>query len=111
MHIIEATGTYQGRYFVLHGALSPIDGIGPRDIGIYQLAKVIQQHNTQELIIATSSKIEGEATAYYLHEQFQNILQTTRLAYGMPIGGTLDYIDGQTLARALHNRSSMESSD
>jgi recombination protein RecR len=111
VHIIEATGTYQGRYFVLHGALSPIDGIGPRDIGIYQLAKVIQQHNTQELIIATSSKIEGEATAYYLHEQFQNILQTTRLAYGMPIGGTLDYIDGQTLARALHNRSSMESSD
>ena len=111
VHIIESTGTYHGRYFVLHGALSPIDGVGPKDIGIDLLANVIQEHHVQELIIATSSKIEGEATAYYLHEQFQQHLKTTRLAYGMPIGGSLDYIDGQTLARALHNRSSMQQTD
>ncbi|MEC7030079.1 MAG: recombination mediator RecR [Pseudomonadota bacterium] len=108
VHIIESTGTYHGRYFVLHGALSPIDGIGPRDIGIDLLAQVVQNNDIKELIIATSSKIEGEATAYYIHEQFHSIVKTTRLAYGMPIGGSLDYIDGQTLARALHNRNQMD---
>lgn len=101
---IESTQSYNGLYFVLHGALSPIEGIGPKDLGIHKLHELIKKHHIDEIIIATSSKVEGEATAYYLYEQFQDIAKVTRLAAGIPMGGTLDYIDGQTLRRAFSSR-------
>lgn len=106
--IMEATQSYKGKYFVLHGALSPIDGIGPSDIGLDKLSDLILNNNVEEIIIATSSKIEGEATAYYIHDTFKQYVKTTRLAYGIPIGGSLDYLDGQTLARALIGRQSIQ---
>ena len=106
--VIEATQSFQGRYFVLHGALSPIDGITPLDLGINKLDDIIQQSGVEEIIIATSSKVEGEATAYYLYESFKDKVKISRLAYGIPIGGSLDYLDGQTLARALIGRQAVQ---
>lgn len=105
IQILETTQSYKGRYFVLHGALSPIDGITPYDLGLNQLSEYIKESDIQEIIVATSSKVEGEATAYYIYDQFKDTVKVSRLASGMPMGGTLDYIDGQTLKRALRGRS------
>lgn len=106
IHAIESTA-YKGIYFVLHGTLSPIDGINPADLGIGDLCDLVKSKGISEILIATSSKIEGEATAYYIHDQLQNIAKVTRLAYGIPVGGSLDYIDGQTLSRAIDCRQEM----
>lgn len=102
---IEQTGSYRGYYFVLMGRLSPLDGIGPEELGIDQLLKHLTEYPPQEVILATNPTVEGEATAHYLAGLIkkQNI-NVTRIAHGVPIGGELEYIDGNTLTRALAGR-------
>lgn len=102
---IEQAGTYQGKYFVLLGHLSPIDGIGPDDIGIDQLIQLLQQEPVTEVILATNPTVEGEATAFYISERARNLNVTvSRIAHGVPLGGELEFIDGGTLAHAFSSR-------
>ncbi|WP_299982830.1 recombination mediator RecR [uncultured Pseudoteredinibacter sp.] len=102
---IEQAGNYSGRYFVLLGHLSPIDGIGPEDIGVDVLLQRLQNEDIQELILATNPTIEGEATAHYLAEQAKRLeVKVSRIAHGVPLGGELEYIDGGTLAHAFNSR-------
>ena len=109
---IEQSGTYQGKYFVLLGHLSPIDGIGPEDIGVDQLINLLQQEANveapiKEIILATNPTVEGEATAYYISERAKNInVIVSRIAHGVPMGGELEFIDGGTLAHAFSSRRS-----
>ncbi len=109
---IEQSGTYQGKYFVLLGHLSPIDGIGPEDIGVDQLINLLQQEANveapiKEIILATNPTVEGEATAYYISERAKNInVIVSRIAHGVPLGGELEFIDGGTLAHAFSSRRS-----
>jgi len=108
---IEHTSPYKGFYFVLMGHLSPIDGIGPADIGIDLLKKRLALGTVNEIILATNATVEGEATAHYistLAKQFK--IKTTRLAYGIPMGGELDLIDSHTLAHAFSARTLYENS-
>ncbi|GLS26309.1 recombination mediator RecR [Marinibactrum halimedae] len=101
----EQSGSYSGHYFVLHGHLSPIDGIGPEDLGIDILESRLAQGEIQELILATGSTVEGEATAHYIAELGRrNEVTVSRLAQGVPLGGELEYLDGGTLAHALNSR-------
>ena len=102
---IEQTGSFKGQYFVLHGRLSPLDGIGPKDIGLDRLLKRITEAGVIELIIATNSTVEGEATAHYIAQQAKplNII-CSRIAHGVPMGGELEYLDGNTLSYALQAR-------
>ncbi len=103
---IERTGIYQGRYHVLHGAISPVDGIGPDDLKIRQLAQRVQAEGTREVIIATNPGMEGDATAMYLQRELADSgAALTRLARGLPTGGDLEYVDSVTLMRALEGRS------
>lgn len=105
---IEQAGTYQGKYFVLLGHLSPIDGIGPEDIGVDQLIALLQQEPITEVILATNPTVEGEATAYYISERAKNLNVTvSRIAHGVPLGGELEFIDGGTLAHAFSSRRSL----
>lgn len=105
---IEQAGTYQGKYFVLLGHLSPIDGIGPEDIGVDQLIQLLQQEPISEVILATNPTVEGEATAYYISERAKNLNVTvSRIAHGVPLGGELEFIDGGTLAHAFSSRRSL----
>ncbi len=103
----QATG-YRGLYFILQGRLSPLDGIGPRELGLDQLASRLAEGEVQELIIATNPTVEGEATAHYLAQIARNHgVRPSRLAHGMPLGGELEYIDRGTLAHAFGSRSEM----
>ncbi len=104
---IEQTGSFRGLYFVLMGHLSPIDGIGPEQLGIELLRSRFNAGAIREVIMATSTTVEGETTAYYIAEITKNYPQitTTRLALGMPLGGELEHLDGGTLMRALSQRS------
>lgn len=105
---IEQAGTYQGKYFVLLGHLSPIDGIGPEDIGVDQLIQLLQQESIDEVILATNPTVEGEATAYYISERAKHLNVTvSRIAHGVPLGGELEFIDGGTLAHAFSSRRSL----
>ncbi len=105
---IEKTGVYRGRYHVLHGAISPIEGIGPEDLKIGQLLGRVQSVELQEVIIATNPTLEGEATAMYLQRQMAGRpIRISRLARGLPVGGDLEYVDEITLTRALEGRSEM----
>lgn len=105
---VEQTNLYRGRYFVLMGHLSPIDGIGPQDIGIDQLVEQVRQYQVNELIMATNPTVEGEATAHYIAAQLDTQKVTiTRIAHGVPLGGELEFVDGGTLAHALQSRQSM----
>ena len=105
---IEQAGTYQGKYFVLLGHLSPIDGIGPEDIGVDQLINLLQQESIAEVILATNPTMEGEATAYYISERAKHLNVTvSRIAHGVPLGGELEFIDGGTLAHAFSSRRSL----
>lgn len=105
---IEQSGTYEGTYFVLLGHLSPIDGIGPEDIGIDLLCERLQNEDIEELILATNPTIEGEATAHYIAHRAKSIgVEVTRIAHGVPLGGELEYIDGGTLAHAFNLRQSV----
>jgi recombination protein RecR len=100
---IESTGGYKGKYFVLMGRLSPIDGIGPEDIGIDDLLKLIESKSVKEIILATSSTVEGDATAIYIKDHVKTA-KVSRISYGIPIGGELEYVDGTTIARAIEGR-------
>lgn len=102
---IEQTHLFRGHYFVLHGHLSPLDGIGPEQLGLPQLSERIRQHTVSEMIIATNPTVEGDATAHYIAELVKPAsIKITRIAYGVPLGGELEYIDSGTLARALSHR-------
>jgi recombination protein RecR len=105
---LERTAGYHGRYHVLHGALSPIEGIGPDDLKIQQLIERVKGGQVKEIIIATNPSMEGDATALYLSQQLQPYgLKVTRLARGLPMGGDLEYADQSTLLRALSGRQEM----
>jgi recombination protein RecR len=102
---IEQSGTYRGRYFVLLGHLSPIDGIGPDQIGIDQLLHRVTEEAVDELILATNLTVEGEATAHYIGERARAAgVSVSRIAHGVPLGGELEYVDGGTLAHAFTTR-------
>ena len=100
---IESTGGYSGKYFVLLGRLSPIDGIGPEELGINDLLSMIEKEEIAEIILATSSTVEGDATAIYITDHVKNA-KVSRISYGIPIGGELEYVDGTTIARAIEGR-------
>lgn len=103
---IEHAGMYQGLYFVLSGHLSPIDGIGPEEIGIESFIQRLSTSDLREVVLALSATVEGEATAYYLIEIIkQHGLKATRIAHGIPMGGELEYVDEGTLAKALQDRT------
>ncbi|HEX9242522.1 MAG TPA: recombination mediator RecR [Anaeromyxobacter sp.] len=102
---IERTHEFRGRYHVLHGALSPLDGIGPNDLKIRELLSRLEREPADEIVIATNPDVEGEATALYLTKLLKPIgLKVTRIAQGVPMGGDLEYADQVTLARALAGR-------
>ena len=103
---LETAGSFHGLYFVLHGKLSPIDGIGPAEIGIPQLLERLQQEPVEELILATNATLEGEATAHYIADRVRSLnIRSTRIAHGVPLGGELEYVDGGTLSHALSGRT------
>jgi recombination protein RecR len=105
---VEQSGGYRGRYFVLMGHLSPLDGIGPEQLGIGQLEALLEGGGVQEVILATNPTVEGEATAHFLSELARaRGVRATRIAHGVPIGGELEYIDGGTLAHALAGRHTL----
>lgn len=105
---IEQSGGFRGRYFVLMGHLSPLDGIGPDQLGIRELEMLLDAGGVNEMILATNPTVEGEATAHFLSEIARaRGLRATRIAHGVPIGGELEYIDGGTLAHALAGRQSL----
>ncbi len=102
---LEQSGNYNGRYFVLLGKLSPIDGIGPSELGIDLLMQRLADEPIEEVIIATNLTMEGEATAFYIAERVKPLgIQVTRIAHGVPSGGELEYTDGGTIAHALLSR-------
>lgn len=102
---IEQTSSYRGKYFVLLGRLSPLDGIGPEEIGIPKLRLYFENNPIQEVILATNPTVEGEATAHYVSELAKQFnIKVTRIAHGVPIGSELEYIDSSTLAHALSGR-------
>ena len=106
---IEKTAGYHGLYHVLHGVLSPIEGIGPEDLKIKELLSRLQGSGIQEVILATNPSMEGDATAMYLHERIQPLgIRVTRLARGLPVGGDLEYADQNTLLRALAGRQNLD---
>jgi len=108
--VIEQTGGFHGVYFVLKGHLSPIDGVGPDDLGISQLIDRVEQGGVSELILATNPTVEGEATAHYIASQLNHIdISISRIAHGVPVGGELEYVDGGTLAHAMAGRRSLRS--
>ncbi|MEN9788227.1 MAG: recombination protein RecR [Pseudomonadota bacterium] len=105
---IEQSAGYRGRYFVLMGHLSPLDGIGPEQLGVPALEALLDEGGVREVILATNPTVEGEATAHFLSELARaRGLRATRIAHGVPIGGELEYIDGGTLAHALAGRHSL----
>ena len=105
---LERLGAYGGRYHVLHGVLSPIEGVGPDDIKIKPLMERVARGGVNEIILATNPSMEGDATALYLRQQLLPYgLQITRLARGLPVGGDLEYADQNTLLRALSGRQEM----
>jgi recombination protein RecR len=105
IYAIERTGAYKGRYHVLGGLISPMDGIGPAQLRVKQLIERVGAESPSEIILATNPNAEGEATALYLSRLISPLgVNVTRLAYGLPIGGDLDYADEVTLAKALEGR-------
>lgn len=110
LRAIERTGDYRGRYHVLHGLISPLDGVGPDDIYVRKLVTRLQDSgdDVQEVIVATSPSVDGEATALYLQRLLDPIgIRVSRIASGVPIGGDLEYTDRVTLARAIEQRREM----
>ena len=102
---IEQTRDFRGVYHVLLGALSPLKGVGPHDIDVAGLLKRLQPGNVREIIVATNPNVEGEATASYIAQQVRPMgIKTTRLAFGLPVGGDLEYADQVTMSKALEGR-------
>ena len=105
---LERTNEFHALYHVLHGAISPLSGIGPEQLRIKELLARVQTDGVQEVIMATNPTVEGEATAMYLSRLLKPLgVRVTRLAYGIPVGGDLEYADEVTLARALEGRSEL----
>lgn len=105
---VEQTGGFRGTYFVLQGHLSPLDGIGPNELGVDYLVERVKSIEITEIILATNPTVEGEATAHYLANVLKKYpCKISRIAHGVPIGGELEYIDGNTLARAFSGRVSL----
>ena len=105
---IEQSGGFRGRYFVLMGHLSPLDGVGPAELGLDEFERVLGEGEVREVILATNPTVEGEATAHYLGElALRRGLKASRIAHGVPVGGELEYVDGGTLAHALAGRTSV----
>lgn len=103
--IINQATAYQGVFFVLNGRLSPLDGIGPDDIGLDQLEHILNSGDVRELILATNSTVEGEATAHFIAQMVtQENTKVSRIAHGVPVGGELEFIDNSTLAHAFSGR-------
>lgn len=105
---VEQAGGYRGRYFVLHGHLSPLDGIGPDELGGAEFAALLAPGTVREVILATNSTVEGEATAHLFSQLVrQQGIRASRIAHGVPMGGELEYVDGGTLAHAIAGRHSL----
>jgi recombination protein RecR len=105
---IEKSGSFQGLYHILSGVLSPMNGVGPDDIRIKELISRIKEGNVKEVVLATSTSVEGEATAAYIADQLENYpVKVTRIASGIPMGGDLKYVDQVTLKRAMETRRRM----
>lgn len=105
---IEQTNSYRGLYYVLMGHLSPLDGIGPQEIGIDQLMELMQREKPREVILATNPTVEGEATAHYIATLLKKShIHCTRIAHGVPLDGELGYLDGGTLTRAITARTTI----
>ena len=105
LQALEAATGFRGQYFVLHGRLSPLDGMGPKQPGLDQLVQMLRSGTVRELIIATNPTVEGEATAHFLAELAKDALvSASRIAHGVPVGGELEYIDKTTLAHAFGGR-------
>ncbi|MFO7952841.1 MAG: recombination mediator RecR [Bacillota bacterium] len=106
--VLERTGQYRGLYHVLHGALSPLDGIGPGELKLDQLVQRIEDQDIGEAIIATNPNVEGDATASYLAKLLKPLpVRVTRIAFGLPVGGDIEYADELTLSRAINGRREM----
>jgi recombination protein RecR len=102
---IERSGQFKGRYHVLHGRLSPLDGIGPDELRIAELLRRLENGAVGEVVIATNSTVEGEATALYLAKLIKPLeVRVTRIAHGLPVGGDVEYADSSTLGRAIDGR-------
>jgi len=110
---IEESHQYRGKYFILHGHLSPIDNMGPEELGLNQLLKTAKENLYAEIILATNSTLEGEATANFIFESLKGMetLKLSRLARGVPLGGELEYVDGGTIMHALSGRTILKSED
>jgi len=105
---IEQSGSFRGCYFVLMGHLSPLDGVGPSEIGIEALERLLGGGEVREVILATNPTVEGEATAHFLAEVItRRGIRASRIAHGVPVGGELEYVDGGTLAHALAGRQAV----
>jgi recombination protein RecR len=103
---IEQSGGFRGRYFVLMGHLSPLDGVGPAELGLDEFEQLLKAGEVREVILATNPTAEGEATAHYLGELALRLgIKASRIAHGVPVGGELEYVDGGTLAHALAGRT------
>ena len=106
---VEQSGSFRGIYFVLMGHLSPIDGIGPEEIGLDKFQRRVVEEGITEVILATNPTVEGEATAYYLTDMLQpQGVNVSRIAHGVPLGGELEFVDGSTLAHAFSGRRPVE---
>jgi recombination protein RecR len=109
---IEHAGGYRGTYFVLHGRLSPIDGIGPESLGLDRLESLVATRGIAEVILATNTTVEGEATAHFISEILRgSSVRVTRIAHGVPVGGELEFADGGTIVHALRGRRSIGSDE
>ena len=105
VYAIDQSTGFKGVFFVLHGRLSPLDGIGPTDLRLDLLEDRFKAAEIKEIILATNTTVEGEATAHFIHDMAQQYgIKTSRIAYGMPCGGELEYVDGVTLAHAFNGR-------
>lgn len=108
MALEDATG-FRGLYFVLMGHLSPLDGIGPEELGLSKLEEWLAEGEVQELIIATNPTVEGDATAHYLADlASRHTVGASRIAHGVPLGGELEYVDGGTLSHAFYGRRAID---
>ncbi len=109
IHAIEQSSVYKGKYFVLSGYLSPIDGIGAAELGMDELEQKLRDQNVEEIILATNATVEGEVTAHYISNMAKQFdVRITRIAHGIPIGGELEYADINTIAHALSGRKNYD---